>query len=281
MARAQASNQTFQGGLSLVLLGVGTLFFPLSYLRQPGRIDELNFPLSSHAGARGLAPNFHRPHWGAIICVLQLRVSGRGLVSSPRRRRSVTAVIKGTIPETGAGWRGWWSIGFVVSGAALLHLLPWAVLKDRSPEHCRPGWLGREMGGGIHLSQHPRDRRLGAGAAAALRAWPHLSRPGSIRFTWRGNSWRICLCCAPNTSPGQSRVRMNRGVSKIEAERVDKAGKRLNKTLTKRGVAAPTEPPQAEPVTPSEAFVYRPAAEPAPSCSERSVSSSRLKDGSS
>ncbi len=236
MARAQA-NQTFQEILSLVLLGAGTLYFLALISYSPADVPSW-FPLSSHAGLRGPVLNFIG-RLGAIVACCSYAFLGAGSYL-------VTALLLGyggaklLDPETRAGWRGLWSIAFVFSGAAILHLLPWSVLNlDRLNIAGQGGWVGKWVGEYIFRNTvgivgavlvllliyaisliyltgvHPLH------AARQLAAIPPLLRAKYL-------AWQL------SRASEQQRLQ-------IEAERCEKARRKLEKSLTKKGVAPVAE----------------------------------------
>ena len=232
MARAQA-NQTFQEILSLVLLGAGTLYFLALISYSPADVPSW-FPLSSHAGVRGPVLNFIG-RLGAIVACCSYAFLGAGSYL-------VTALLLGyggaklLDPETRAGWRGLWSIAFVCSGAAILHLLPWSVLNlDRLNIAGQGGWVGKWVGQYIF-----RDTVGVVGAVLVLLliyaisliyltgVHPlHAARQlAAIPPLLRGKylAWQL------SRASEQQRLQ-------IEAERCEKARRKLEKSLTKKGVA--------------------------------------------
>ncbi len=238
MARAQATNQTFQEVLSLVLLGTGTLYFLALISYSPADVPSW-FPLSSHAGVRGPVLNFIG-RLGAIVACCSYAFLGAGSYL-------VTALLLGyggaklLDPETRAGLRGLWSIGFVFSGSALLHLLPWSVLNlDRLNIAGQGGWVGKWVGEYIF--------RNTVGVVGAVIALVFLYAISLIYLTGVRpiHAARQLAAIPPLVRARYFAWRMSRANDQqrlqIEAERCEKARRRLEKTLTKKGIAPAVEP---------------------------------------
>ncbi len=236
MARAQA-NQTFQEVLSLVLLGAGTLYFLALISYSPADVPSW-FPLSSQAGARGPVLNFIG-RLGAIVACCSYAFLGAGSYL-------VTALLLGyggaklLNPETRAGLRGLWSIGFVFSGAALLHLLPWSVLNlDRLNIAGQGGWVGKWVGEYIF--------RNSIGIVGSVLALLLLYAVSLIYLTGVHplHAARQLIAIPPLLRAKYFAWRMSRANEQerlqLEVERVEKERRRLEKALTKRGGVPPAE----------------------------------------
>ena len=202
---------------------------------SPGDVPSW-FPLSSHAGARGPVLNFIG-RTGAIIACCSYAFLGAASYL-------VTALLLGyggaklLDPEMRAGWRGWWSIGFVFSGAALLHLLPWAVLNtDRLNIAGQGGWVGKWVGEFIFRNT------LGIVGSVLVLLLLYVVSLIYLTGIHPIHVARQLMAYSAHVAGQYFAWRMARadeqGRLEIEAERVDKARKRLEKTLTKRGVARP------------------------------------------
>ncbi|MGB8165946.1 MAG: DNA translocase FtsK 4TM domain-containing protein [Chthoniobacteraceae bacterium] len=238
MARAQATNHTFQEVLSLVLLGTGTLYFLALISYSPADVPSW-FPLSSHAGARGPVLNFIG-RLGAIVACCSYAFLGAGSYL-------VTALLLGyggaklLNPETRAGLRGLWSIAFVLSGAALLHLLPWPVLNlDRLNIAGQGGWVGKWVGEYIF--------RNTVGVVGSVLALLLLYAVSLIYLTGVHplHAVRQLISIPPTLRAKYFAWRMSRANEQerlqLEVERMEKERRKLEKALTKKGVVAPLEP---------------------------------------
>jgi S-DNA-T family DNA segregation ATPase FtsK/SpoIIIE len=247
MARARAQEtqtQTFQEVVSLLLLGAGTLYFLSLISYSPTDVPSW-FPLSTHAGPRGQVLNFIG-RAGAIVACCSYAFLGAASYL-------VTALLLGyggaklLNPETRAGVRGLWSIGFVFSGAAIVHLLPWGVLNiDRLNIAGQGGWVGKWVGEFIF--------RNTVGVVGALLLLMLLYAVSLIYMTGIHplSVARQLVAIPPRLRQRYLAWQMERasetGRLQLESEQVEKARRKLEKSLTKRG-AAPSPSPDS---TPSE-----------------------------
>ena len=237
MARAQATNQTFQEVISLVLLGTGTLYFLALISYSPADVPSW-FPLSSHAGVRGPVLNFIG-RLGAIVACSSYAFLGAGSYL-------VTALLLGyggaklLNPETRAGLRGLWSIAFVFSGAAILHLLPWSVLNlDRLNIAGQGGWVGKWVGEYIF--------RNTVGIVGAVLVLFILYAVSLIYLTGVHplHAARQLAAIPPALRAKYFAWKMSRANEQerlqMEVERMEKVRRKLEKSLNKKGVALPVE----------------------------------------
>ena len=243
MARAQENqNQTFQEVVSLLLLGAGTLYFLALISYSPADVPSW-FPLSTQAGAHGPVLNFIG-RIGAIVACCSYAFLGAAsyLVAALLLGYGGAKLLN---PETRAGLRGLWSVAFVLSGAALVHLLPWAVLNlDRLNIAGQGGWVGKWVGEFVFKNA------VGiVGAVLALFVLYAISliyltgiSPISVahqliaippRLRARYFVWRMAR--ASETEKLQ-----------LQAERVEQQARKLEKSLSKKRPGAPTRSP-AEP----------------------------------
>jgi S-DNA-T family DNA segregation ATPase FtsK/SpoIIIE len=260
MARAQV-NQTFQEVLSLVLLGAGTLYFLALISYSPGDVPSW-FPLSSHAGARGPVLNFIG-RTGAIVACCSYAFLGAASYL-------LTALLFGyggaklLDPETRIGWRGLWAIGFVFSGAAIVHLLPWPVLNlDRLNIAGQGGWVGKWIGEFIFRNTIGTFVSVLALLVIYTVSLFYLTRINPLEVA------RQLMAIPPALRARYFAWRMSRADEKgrlqIEAERVDKARRKLEKSLSRKGVAPPAESPveKPAPIAPPPALALAAEDEPA------------------
>lgn len=255
MARAPqaTTNQTFQEVLSLVLLGAGTLYFLALISYSPADVPSW-FPLSTHAGARGPVYNFIG-RAGAIVACCSYAFLGAAsyLVAALLLGYGGAKLLN---PETRAGVRGLWAIGFVLSGAALVHLLPWSVLNlDRLNIAGQGGWVGKWVGEFIFRNTvgivgavlvlfllYAVSLIYLTGVHPITVARQLIAIPPALRA--RYFAWRMAH------ANEQERLQ-------LEAERVEKARRKLEKSLNRKG-AAPAAEPRVDakapaPVAPPEA----------------------------
>ncbi|MEA3213097.1 MAG: segregation ATPase FtsK/SpoIIIE, family [Chthoniobacter sp.] len=239
MARAQ-ENQTVHEVLSLVLLGVGTLLFLALISYTPADVPSW-FPLSSHAGARGPIMNFIG-RVGAIVacCSYAFLGSASYLVAAQLLGYGGAKLLN---PEMRAGLRSLWSIAFVLSGACLAHLLPWSILDLERLNIAGPGgWVGKWMGDFIF--------RNTLGVVGSLIFLTLLYLVSLIYLTGIHPLYlaRQLAALPPAWQARYQAWRLARadqtGRLQIEADRVGKARRKLEKSLSKKG-AVPV--PDSEP----------------------------------
>lgn len=236
MARAQ-DNQTFQEVLSLVLLGAGTLYFLALISYSPADVPSW-FPLSSHAGARGPVLNFIG-RLGAIVACCSYAFLGAGSYL-------VTALLLGyggaklLNPETRAGLRGLWSIAFVFSGAALLHLLPWPVLNiDRLNIAGQGGWVGKWVGEFIFRNT------VGIVGSVLILFLLYLVSLIYLTGVHPLHAARQVAAIPRNLRAKYFAWQMSRANEQeklqLEVERMERERRKLEKALTKKGAVPPAE----------------------------------------
>jgi len=244
MARAQ-ENHSIHEALSLVLLCCGAMFFLALISYTPADVPAW-FRLSSVASPHAPVLNWVG-RLGAIIACCSYSFLGAASYL-------LTALVLGyggaklLNPDIRLTRRAFWSIGFVISGACLAHLLPWPLLDmERLNIAGQGGWVGKWIGGSI-LKQflgpigsviiltlvyasclilltgiHP------IAVASEIAAWPSrwMERRRAAQMAKADEQGRLAL----------------------EAERLARERKKVEKTLAKRGV--PIEP-DPEPAAPGE-----------------------------
>ena len=242
MARAQATtNQTLQELLSLILLGAGTLYFLALISYSPADVPSW-FPLSTHAGTRGPVLNFIG-RVGAIVACCSYAFLGAASYLLAALLLGYGGV-KLLNPESRIGWRGAWAAALVLSGAAIMHLLPWSALNlDRLNISGQGGWVGKWIGEFIFqntvgivgavlllLLLYTVSLIYLTGADPITCARQIMAIPPALRA--RLLAWRL------SRADEQQRLQ-------IEAARVEKARRKLEKSLTRKG-AAPAPAPVSE-----------------------------------
>ncbi len=238
MARAQAQpTHSFHEVFSLVLLGAGTLLFLALISYTPSDVPSW-FPLSSVAAARGPVLNFIGS-LGAIVACSSYAFLG---VAS----YLVAALLLGyggaklLNPELRLTRRALWSIAFVVAGACLAHLLPFRFIDaPRLNLVSEGGLVGKYIGGYVFRSLLG---NIGAGiflillyaASLILMTGIHpiaaLRELAALPPLWV-EKWR-----AKKMADAGEQERLV-----LEAERLTRERRKLEKTLAKRGAATPAD----------------------------------------
>ncbi|EDY20230.1 cell divisionFtsK/SpoIIIE [Chthoniobacter flavus Ellin428] len=270
MARTQEapSSHPLHEVLSLVFLGIGTLLYLALISYSPSDVPSW-FPLSSQAAARGAVLNFVG-RTGAIVACSSYAFLGAAsyLLAALLLGYGGAKLLN---PELRLTSRAWWSVGFILSGACLAHLLPWSLLDMERLNIAGPGgWVGKWLGGMllknmlgtvgstivllvIYASSlifltglHP------IAAARQIANWPsvYLEKRRARKMAEADEKERLAL----------------------EAERLDRQRKKLEKTLTKKGVA-PIETEPGEPIAPAVAELF---SEPEPTRPEPQIIDSTL-----
>jgi S-DNA-T family DNA segregation ATPase FtsK/SpoIIIE len=276
MARAQ-ENHSLHEVLSLLLLGCGTLLFLALISYTPADVPSW-FPLSSVASPRGPVLNFIG-RLGAITACCSYAFLGAAsyLLAALLLGYGGAKLLNPALRLTR---RAFWSFGLIISGACLAHLLPWPMLDmDRLNIAGQGGWVGKWIGGLI-LKQT-------------------LGGPGSFIILTLVYAASLILLTGihPIAIAGQIAGWPSRWIEKrrlaqmekaddqgrlaLEAERLSRERKRLEKTLAKKGV---TIAPDLEPVPGEPAVLTLVAEEEAPRPEPQIIDSSlppppKKKDG--
>ncbi|MEP6669382.1 MAG: DNA translocase FtsK 4TM domain-containing protein [Chthoniobacter sp.] len=266
MARAQESHShPLHEVLSLVFLGFGTLLYLALISYAPTDVPSW-FPLSSFASPRGPVLNFVGRSGAIVACSSYAFLGAASYLLAALLLGYGGAKLLN--PEMRLTSRAWWSIAFIASGACLAHLLPWSVLDMERLNIAGPGgWVGKWIGGMllknllgtvgstivllvVYVSSlilltglHP------IGAARQIAAWPsvYLEKYRARKMAKADEKERLAL----------------------EAERLDRQRKKLEKTLSKRG----SLPVESDPVAPAVAELF---AEPEPVRPEPQIIDSSL-----
>ena len=269
MARAQETrSHSLHEVLSLVLLGLGALLYLALISYSPSDVPSW-FPLSSVAAARGPVLNFIGRSGAIVACSIYAFLGAASYL--------VAALLLGyggaklLNPELKLTGRAWWCVAFVASGACLAHLLPFSLLDMERLNIAGPGgWVGKWLGGLllknlvgqvgafivltlVYLSSlilltglHP------IATAREIAGWP---------AQWAEKRRAKKLAEADE----QERLA-------IEAERLDRQRRKLEKTLAKKG-SIPAEAGPDAPVAPAVAELFT---EPEPSRPEPQIIDSSL-----
>lgn len=259
MARTQEAPPTSHAlheFLSIVFLGVGTLLYLSLISYSPTDVPSW-FPLSSQAAARGAVLNlFGRT--GAIVACSSYAFLGAAsyLLAALFLGYGGAKLLN---PKLRLTARAWWSVGFLLSGACLAHLLPWSLLDMERLNIAGPGgWVGKWIGGMllknmlgtvgstivlviIYVSSlifltglHP------LAAAQQIASWPsaYLEKRRARKLAEADEKERL----------------------DIESERLERQRRKLEKSIAKKG-GAPVDA-DAEPIAPAVADLFN-EAEPA------------------
>ena len=238
MARAQAqTTHSFHEVLSLALLGAGTLLFLALISYTPADVPGW-FPLSV-ASTRGPVMNFIGSI-GAIVACCSYAFLGAAsyLVAALLLGYGGAKLLN---PELRLTKRSLWSIAFIVSGACLAHLLPFRLINAQQLNLASEGgWVGRWIGGLLFknllgtvgsvivlvlLYAASLILLTGIHPIAAMRELAAL--PPMWLEKWR----------AKKMADASEQERLA-----LEAERLARERRKLEKTLAKRGAAVPADP---------------------------------------
>ena len=251
MARAQETHShPLHEVLSLVFLGFGTLLYLALISYAPTDVPSW-FPLSSFASPRGPVLNFVGRSGAIVACSSYAFLGAASYLLAALLLGYGGAKLLN--PEMRLTSRAWWSVAFIASGACLAHLLPWSVLDMERLNIAGPGgWVGKWIGGmllknllgtvgsvivllTVYVSSlilltglHP------IGAARQIAGWPALYL----------EKYR-----ARKMAKADEKERLQ-----LEAERLERNRKKLEKTLAKRG-SIPVDA-SVEPVAPAVAELF-------------------------
>ena len=254
MARAsEKTNHSVPEILSLVLLGAGTLLFLALISYSPADVPSW-FPLSTVAGSRGPVLNFIG-RLGAIVACCSYTFLGAAsyLVSALLLGYGGAKLLN---PELRLTRRAVWAVGFVVSGACLAHYWPAILDLDRLGIAGAGGWVGKFFGQTILKTL------LGSVGSAIFLVLLYVSSlvmmtgihpiaagrelaalPGRLRGKWY----------ARQMAEADEQQRLT-----LEAERLDRQRRKLEKTLSKRATAperaVPAAPEPAREAAPGDGF---------------------------
>lgn len=240
MARAREENHTVHEVIGLALLGVGALLFLALISYAPGDVPSW-FRLSSAARSGGNRLNFIGP-FGSIVACLCYSFLGAAAYLLP-------AVLLGyggaklLAPALRVRRRAIWCAAFILSGACLAHLLPFAFIDSRRLNIAgEGGWLGKWMG-----------EFLSNNLVGSIGAMIVLVCGYSISLILMTGIHPIALMRKGLALPGKWQEERHarrlahaseREKLAIEADRVARERKKVERTLGKRGVAPTAELPE-------------------------------------
>ncbi len=238
MARAQAQpTHSIHEVLSLVFLGTGTLLFLSLISYTPTDVPGW-FPLSSAATARGPVLNFIGSI-GAIVACCAYAFLGAAAYLLPALLLGYGSLAL-LNPGLRLSKRALWAIPLVISGACLAQALPWPLLDmTRLNIPGQGGWIGEGIG---RMLFGKLFGRVGSpiffiliyGTSLVLLTGIHpisalhqlAALPGLLREKWEA----------------RKRAEADaEGRQQIDAERLARERRRLEKTLAKRGATSSTE----------------------------------------
>ena len=254
MARAsEKTNHSVPEILSLTLLGAGTLLFLALISYSPSDVPSW-FPLSTVAGSRGPVLNFIG-RLGAIVACCSYTFLGAAsyLVAALLLGYGGAKLLNPALRLTR---RAFWAAGFVISGACIAHYWPSIIDLDRLGIAGAGGWMGKFFGQTILktvlgsvgsvivlilLYASSLIMMTGIHPVAAARELAAL--PSFWREKWH----------ARKMADADEQQRLA-----LEAERLDRQRRKLEKTLSKRAVTpqspASTGPEPAPEAAPADAF---------------------------
>ncbi len=264
MARAQAQPTTtshpLHEVLSLVLLGTGTLLFLALISYTPTDVPSW-FPLSSVAAARGPVLNFIGSLGALVACSCYAFLGAASYL--------VAALLLGyggaklLNPNLRLTKRALWSIAFVVAGACLAHLLPFRLIDaPRLNLVGEGGWIGKWIGGMLFKNL--------LGSVGSMIFFILLYAASLILLTGIHPIAAIHeLAALPPRWMEQWRARQLERANEqerlqLEAERLTRERRKLEKTLAKRGATAPPDEPVPAAIEQPTLFADEETARPAP-----------------
>jgi len=249
MARAQAHpTHSYHEVISLVLLGAGTLLFLALISYTPTDVPSW-FPLSSVATARGPVLNFIGSV-GAIVacCSYALLGAASYLVAALLLGYGGAKLLN---PDLRLTKRALWSIAFVISGACLAQALPWPLLDmSRLNIAGQGGWVGQIIG---HTLFGKLFGPIGAPIlfvllyAASLILLTGIHPIAAVRHLVALPPRWLEKWGARKLTKADEQGRLD-----LEAERLARERRKLEKTLAKRGGTPPADAapePQAQQLT--------------------------------
>jgi S-DNA-T family DNA segregation ATPase FtsK/SpoIIIE len=240
MARAQETHShSVHEVLSLVLLGLGTLLFLALISYTPTDVPSW-FPLSSVASPRGPVLNFVGRTGAIAACVFYSFLGAASYL--------VAALLLGyggmklLNPDLRLTARAWWAVAFVASGACLAQLLPWSLLDMERLNIAGPGgWVGKWLGALLFKNL------LGPVGSVIVLTLLYLSSLILLTGLHPVATARQ-IAAWPGIWIEKRRARKmaeadEKGRLALEAERLERQRRKLEKTLAKKGAV----PAEAEP----------------------------------
>ena len=251
MARApEQSNHTTNEIVALSLLVLGTLVFLSLISYTPGDVPNW-FPLSSVARAGRGTANFIGPLGALVACTLYSFLGAAAYLFAAALLGF--GGVKLLNPQTRISRRIAWLLGFVLSGACLAQLLHLGMLDAASLKiEGEGGWLGKWFGDLFFkkmLGSIGATLVLGLGYVVTLILMTGLHpielvrRAIALPGIWRDkrHAWRMARA--------NEQERLG-----IEAERMAKERKKLERTLMRKGVALPPDTSGDAPMAAGEPF---------------------------
>jgi len=269
MARARENpspSHSVDEAVGLSLLGLGTLLF-LALISYHPRDVPTWFPLHSFTPANRHTLNFIGPFGAILACSFYSFLGAASYF--------VTALLLGfggmklLTPDFPLARRAAWGAAFVVAGACLLEILPFAFIDARAMGiDSEGGWIGQWLGG---LVFRQLLGTIGATLVVVLLYFVTLTLATGLR--------PLAIIRWVAAIPGKMHTKwqayqMERADEQerlaLESQRLEQQAKKLERSLRKRGARVPEPEPEAErkadvPPTADEEFklVATPESEPA------------------
>jgi S-DNA-T family DNA segregation ATPase FtsK/SpoIIIE len=267
MARAQATQSTSSHSLheilSLVLLGTGTLLFLALISYTPSDVPSW-FPLSSVAAARGPVLNFIGSLGALVACSCYAFLGAASYLLAAMLLGYGGAKLLN--PELRLTRRALWAIAFLVAGACLAHLLPFRIIDaPRLNLAGEGGWIGKWVGGTLFRSL--------LGSIGSIIFFILLYAASLILLTGIHPvaALREIAAIPPRLLEKYRALQMEKANEQerlaLEAERLARERRKLEKTLAKRGAQPPAEEEGSAPapiVEQPTLFAEEETARPAP-----------------
>ena len=263
MARARETHSpshSVDEAVGLSLLGVGTLLFLALISYHPRDVPSW-FPLHNFDPPNRHTLNFIGPVGAILACTLYSALGAASYL--------FVAVLLGfggaklLVPGFPLGRRAGWAAAFVISGACLADILPFAFIDaPRMNLDGEGGWFGRKLG---HSVLEGLLGPVGATLAALILYFVSLMLATGLR--------PIAVLRWAFAIPGQMQDRFTawklaRADEKdrlaLEAQQLEQKARKLERSLKKRGAPVPaTEPEQEADPTPTADEEFKLLADPA------------------
>jgi S-DNA-T family DNA segregation ATPase FtsK/SpoIIIE len=267
MARAQENHtHSLHEVLSLVLLGIGTLLFLALISYTPADVPSW-FPLSSVASPRGPVLNFIG-RTGAIVACSSYAFLGAAsyLVAALLLGYGGMKLLN---PDQRLTARAWWAVAFVASGACLAQRFPGLLDMERLNIAGAGGWVGKWIGDLLlrNLIGGPGSiivlLLLYVSSLILLTGLHPISTARQIA-TWPGLWMEKRRAAQLAKADEQQRL-------ELEAARLDRERRKLEKSLAKKGAT-----PAGETADPAPAPALELLGEPEPARPQPQIIDSSL-----
>jgi S-DNA-T family DNA segregation ATPase FtsK/SpoIIIE len=247
MARAQETHShSLHEVLSLVLLGLGMLLFLALISYTPTDVPSW-FPLSSVASPREPVLNFIGRAGAIAACVSYAFLGAASYL--------VAALLLGyggmklLNPDLRLTARAWWAVAFVASGACLAQLLPWPVIDmERLNIAGAGGWVGKWLGALFFKNLLGTIGSIIVLTLLYISSLILLTGLNPVAAARQIAAWPSLL--AEKQRARKMAAADEQGRLALEAERLERQRRKLEKSLAKKGAVPaemePTPGPTAE-----------------------------------